>query len=154
MRLYLSSESQSPLTSSRQKGSMGVDSPGSKMIGVSGASVFCSLYSGVLEGASRRWQSCSIRGCDDPGGVRPRFVAITVKLFSALLDGSTVIRTQGLSEWIRAWAFNKAAWALGGSGLCGGFRIARLAVNLFQQRKRQQDADVSQDGQQPLWPPM
>jgi len=45
-------------------------------------------------------------------GVRPRFVAITVKLFSALLDGSTVIRTQGLSEWIRAWAFNKAAWAL------------------------------------------
>jgi len=35
-------------------------------------------------------------------GVRPRFVAMTVKLFSTLLEGSTVIRIQGLSEWTTA----------------------------------------------------
>lgn len=42
-------------------------------------------------------------------GVRPRFVAMIVKLFSLLGDGSTVTRIQGLSELMTACAFNNAA---------------------------------------------
>ena len=35
-------------------------------------------------------------------GVRPRFVAMTVKLFSLIREGSTVISIQDLSEWMMA----------------------------------------------------
>ena len=42
-------------------------------------------------------------------GVRPRFVAMMVKLFSMLRDGSTVINSQGLSEWMKDCAFSNAA---------------------------------------------
>src|ERR1039458_2155121 len=100
MRLYLSSESQRPLASSRQKGLIAVDSPGSRMIRVNGTSRFSSVYSGEL---GRCFSSIAIlvRSAVSMilAGVRPRFVAMMVKLFSALGDGSTEIRIQDLSAW-------------------------------------------------------
>jgi hypothetical protein len=103
MRLYLSSESQSAFTSSRQNDLMAVDSPATRMIGTCGAFGSSLLYSGV-PGRCLSSTAILVRSAVAVmrAGVRPRLVAMIVKLFSVLRDGSTVIRIHGLSELMTA----------------------------------------------------
>src|ERR1035438_631441 len=97
--LNISSVSQTPLRSSLRNGMIGVDSPGSKMMGTSGEAFFRFRYWGALGNCV---SSTAILNCSEVAvilpGVRPRLVAMMLKLFSILTDGSTVIRSHGLCE--------------------------------------------------------
>ena len=79
-------------------------------------------------------------------GLRPRFEAITLKLFSMVRNGSTVTTIHGRSEFAIACASASAAFALS-IAACVVEPPIEVLVDTLERAQRQQDADIAQDRQ-------
>ena len=80
-------------------------------------------------------------------GLRPRFEAITLKLFSMVRNGSTVTTIHGRSEFAIACASASAALALSIAACVVELPDCEVPVDTLQRAQRQHDADIAQHRQ-------